>query len=198
MGGTPCVLLVPQSQDRTYMIHGEAIMNENTASVTLARATDTLPAIESLGTIWVCVDCLMHHAKGECGSCHREEGHDEGPLSRIEGPQHVAMGMAHEEHAEDCARRPLECASCTRLATHAVWWENEDGTREGEPRCGEPDCLWVPDGTVTGGTVPIPTPFPVPGDYECDCETSLFSTSQCEGCGSYLHGERHAMTLFNR
>jgi hypothetical protein len=31
---------------------------------------------------------------------------------------------------------------------------------------------------------------------ECDCETESFSRSQCEGCGSYLHGERHAMTLF--
>ena len=31
---------------------------------------------------------------------------------------------------------------------------------------------------------------------ECDCETDTFSTSQCKGCGSYLHGERHAMTLF--
>lgn len=30
---------------------------------------------------------------------------------------------------------------------------------------------------------------------ECDCETNTYSTSQCEGCGSYLHGERHAMTL---
>jgi hypothetical protein len=32
--------------------------------------------------------------------------------------------------------------------------------------------------------------------YECDCETDTFSTSRCEGCGSYLHGERHAMTVF--
>jgi hypothetical protein len=31
---------------------------------------------------------------------------------------------------------------------------------------------------------------------ECDCETNTYSTSQCEGCGSHLHGERHAMTLF--
>lgn len=36
----------------------------------------------------------------------------------------------------------------------------------------------------------------VPGDYECDCEKDSFSRSQCEGCGSCLHGERHAMTLF--
>lgn len=31
-----------------------------------------------------------------------------------------------------------------------------------------------------------------PVDYECDCERSEFSQSQCEGCGSYLHGERFA------
>lgn len=36
----------------------------------------------------------------------------------------------------------------------------------------------------------------VPGDYECDCETDTYSTSQCDGCGSWLHGERHGMTLF--
>lgn len=31
---------------------------------------------------------------------------------------------------------------------------------------------------------------------DCDCETDIYSTWQCEGCGSYLHGKRHAMTLF--
>lgn len=36
----------------------------------------------------------------------------------------------------------------------------------------------------------------LPSGYECDCETDSYSTSQCEGCGSYLHGSRHAMTLF--
>lgn len=33
-----------------------------------------------------------------------------------------------------------------------------------------------------------------PVNYECDCETITFSTSSCGGCGSYYHGERHAMT----
>jgi len=32
-------------------------------------------------------------------------------------------------------------------------------------------------------------------DTECDCETDTYSTSQCDGCGSYLHGERHAFHL---
>lgn len=100
--------------------------------------------MDTYGTIWVCVDCLMHHANGECGSCH-DDGHDEEPLSSIGDGFHVAMGMGYEEHAEDCE---------TRIHNGA------------------------------------------PADYECDCETNTYSASQCEGCGSYLHGERHAMTLF--
>lgn len=101
---------------------------------------------ECYGTIWVCTNCLMHHANGECGCCHDDcdhEGYE--PLSSIEPPFTVAMGMAYEEHAEDCKTR------------------------------------------IQGGA---------PDNYECDCETNTYSTSQCEGCGSYLHGERHAMTLF--
>jgi len=31
---------------------------------------------------------------------------------------------------------------------------------------------------------------------ECDCETRDFSTSSCDGCGNYIHGTRHAMTVF--
>jgi hypothetical protein len=110
------------------MILGEAIMSENH------------------GTIWVCMDCMLHHANGECGSCSDMYGpHDEEPLSAVEAPFTVAMGMAYSEHSEDCETR------------------------------------------IQGR---------VPDNYECDCETDTFSTSQCEGCGSHLHGERHAMTLF--
>lgn len=94
-----------------------------------------------IGTVWVCQDCLLHHANGECGSCYDDDhGHDETPLNRFV-PGEVAMGMASDEH------------SCGR--------EN-------------------------GEDVP-----------ECDCETNTFSTSECKGCGSYLHGERHAMTRFD-
>lgn len=35
-----------------------------------------------------------------------------------------------------------------------------------------------------------------PVNYECDCAENTFSTSQCEGCGTYMHGERHAFTLW--
>lgn len=31
---------------------------------------------------------------------------------------------------------------------------------------------------------------------DCDCETNTYSTSPCQGCGSWLHGKRYAMTLW--
>jgi hypothetical protein len=34
-----------------------------------------------------------------------------------------------------------------------------------------------------------------PDNYECDCERHEFSTSQCEGCGSWLHGSRYAFGM---
>lgn len=115
-------------------------------------------ALENYGTIWVCGDCLHHHANGECGTCHNE-GHKraEMPLKLIRKPFSVAMGMGWDEHNDECIRYVV-----TDLTDRF------------------PDMVW-PD---------------VPDDYECDCEESSFSTSQCEGCGSYLYGERHAMTLF--
>lgn len=52
-------------------------------------------------TLWVCGNCLMHLANGECGDCHREEGHEGGePLSLVSN--HASPGTASEEHAEDC------------------------------------------------------------------------------------------------
>lgn len=32
---------------------------------------------------------------------------------------------------------------------------------------------------------------------ECDCERMTFTWSGCEGCGSTLGGERHALTLWS-
>lgn len=98
---------------------------------------------ENLGTIWVCQDCMLHHANGECGGCHSDHGHDCIPLGNLLPRQTVTMGLAWDEHAEDCQNRI-----------------------EGEWR------------------------------GECDCETNTFSASQCEGCGSYWHGERYAFTLW--
>lgn len=98
------------------------------------------PGPECYGTIWVCQCCALLHANGECCTNEQHGGDGQQPLSAIEAPFTLAMGMASEEH------------SCGR--------EN-------------------------GEDVP-----------ECDCERDTYTTWQCEGCGSYLHGERHAMTLF--
>jgi hypothetical protein len=98
---------------------------------------------KNLGTIWVCIDCMLHEANGECGGCHDDEHEGGEPLSSIGDGFSATMGMTWDEHAEDCQNRI-----------------------EGEWR------------------------------GECDCETDTFSTSQCEGCGSQLHGSRYAMTLW--
>jgi len=95
-------------------------------------------------TIWVCQDCMLHHANGECGSCHMDDegtwnGHDRKPWSKT-NPVNVTMGMLDEQH--DCI---------------PDW----DGSR-----------------------------------IDCDCGTTNFSTSSCDGCGSNLAGERHAFTLW--
>lgn len=33
-------------------------------------------------------------------------------------------------------------------------------------------------------------------EEQCECETNTYSTSPCQGCGSWLSGERHAMTIW--
>lgn len=92
-------------------------------------------------TIWVCIDCMLHHANGECGSCHTDEGHDREPLNRINpaAGDEIAMGLGDEDHP-----------------------------------CG----------------------IPFIEREDCDCEFRSFSWSSCDGCGSTLGGERHAMTLW--
>jgi hypothetical protein len=155
------------NQSISYWI-GDHVVGE-VVSVVLTpagRITDMSVVREasvSYGTIWVCQDCMLHHANGECGGCY--EGHEEEPLSTIGDDFHVAMGMARDEH------------SCRECEGH---YDTDDaltsGVGIGEPVFCDGTCQPMPD--------------------ECDCETNTFSTSQCEGCGSYLHGERHAMTLF--
>lgn len=92
-------------------------------------------------TIWVCQDCMLHHANGECGSCYTDEAHGREPMGLVDQPMSgydmVAMGMLDEFHTEGCMEL-----------------------------------------------------------FGCDCETMTFSWSSCDGCGSTLGGERHAMTLW--
>jgi len=58
-------------------------------------------------TLWVCDNCMFHHANGECGDCFREEGHEGGePLSLLS--DHVSLGMMYSEHSEDCLFHIME------------------------------------------------------------------------------------------
>lgn len=88
-------------------------------------------------TLWVCIDCMLTQANGECNPDPDRE-----PLSLIDDGDEITLGMMFEEHADGCT-----------IADRAP-------------------------------------------DYECDCERREFSQSSCDGCGSHLHGERHAMTLW--
>lgn len=92
-------------------------------------------------TLWVCVDCIMHLANGECGRCYDDDNHNRMPPLGLLAGDEITMGLMREEHSNYC----------------------------------DPD---VDDG------------------YECDCEVNTFSWSQCQGCGSMLGGERHAVTLW--
>lgn len=50
-------------------------------------------------TIWICTDCLMMHANGECeGTPDRE------PMNLLEGVD-VTLGLMADEHHEDCDYR---------------------------------------------------------------------------------------------
>ena len=108
--------------------------------------------------MWVCTNCIMHHANGECGDCHREEGHDYEPLSEL-GEYDLTMGLHADEHDSDC-----------------IIYKLDELNRE------YPDMDW-PD---------------APDDYECECHRNTFSRSQCDGCGDYHHGEREALTAWER
>lgn len=52
-------------------------------------------------TLWVCVNCIQHHANGECGDCHEDEHQGGEPLSKVDYTK-SAMGLLYSEHSEDC------------------------------------------------------------------------------------------------
>lgn len=95
---------------------------------------------DCLGTVWVCTDCMLVEANGECDP-YRPEDLPE-PLSAIPARERLTLGMGWEDHG-----------------------------------CGRTEQSWR-DGV------------------ECDCEVNPFSTSACDGCGDWHHGERHAMTAW--
>lgn len=137
-----------------------------------------------IGTIWVCVCCMLAHAADGCGcennsdDAHKRLRDERGrfvgggqtvrgdgiPLSEITRGYSVAMGMTREEHT--C--HSVECVTICNC--------------DGECDC---DCDDDPECSCDGAD-------------ECECATDTYSTSQCEGCGTRLHGERHALTLFKK
>lgn len=89
--------------------------------------------------LWVCVDCMLIHANGECDERSPDQPE---PWALWVGQTHLlAMGGTH---ADECPNGP-------------------DGPR----------------------------------NTDCDCETKEFDRSSCDGCGSTLHGTRHAFVVFN-
>lgn len=53
-------------------------------------------------TLWVCTNCIHHHANGECGDCHNPDGHEGGePLSKVDYPKST-IGLVRDEHSENC------------------------------------------------------------------------------------------------
>ena len=62
----------------------------------------------------------------------------------------------------------------------------------------EPLSLITPPHTVTLGMLleEHNEGCPRDRDIDCDCEQITFSWSSCDGCGSPLGGDRHAMTLW--
>lgn len=59
-------------------------------------------------TIWVCDNCMLHYANGECGDCHSDGGHDETPWGLWQcSTWQVTMGMLSFRHqCTDC--EPLQ------------------------------------------------------------------------------------------
>lgn len=122
--------------------------------------------MENYGTIWVCRCCILTHANGEC--CDESYyGQD---------PDHDPLSSIGSGFyvTTGMAREEHSCRECEGH------YDTDDALTSGVG-IGEPVFC---DGTC----------WSEPG--ECDCEINTYSTSQCEGCGSWLHGERHAMTLF--
>ncbi len=90
---------------------------------------------------------------------------------------------SHEQHGGDGCE-PLSRIEPPYTVSAGMGWEDHSD-----------DCLTHKINELKTDHPKVDWPD-VPDEYECDCETNTHSTSQCEGCGSWLHGERHAMTLF--
>ncbi len=86
------------------------------------------------------------------------------------------------------------CTDCTHAHANG---EYDPDRPDSEP---EPLSLIKTDETVTLGLFSeehADTCTPEDRAEGCDCEHDTFSTSACGACGSTLHGERYAMTVWH-
>lgn len=64
-------------------------------------------------TLWVCRNCMLHHANGECGDCHWDRGHEFEPWSYADKGDNFTMGLLSEDH--HCDRDQFDECDCETL-----------------------------------------------------------------------------------
>jgi ribosomal protein L37AE/L43A len=80
------------------------------------------------------------------------------------------------------------CYGCIAALVNSEWPD--------EPTNPEPLSLITDDDEITAGAL-CDRDHEVPGEEHSDeCERIAFSSHQCEGCGTYDAGERHAATIW--
>jgi hypothetical protein len=131
---------------------------------------------ENYGTIWVCVCCMLTHANGSPCCEDNEDAHKRARDERGRFTGDTVLGDGF----------PLSSITAPYSVSLGMGWEDHSE-----------DCLTHVINDVKARFPEVEWPD-VPDSYECECERDNFSRSRCEGCGSWLHGERHAMTLFKQ
>jgi len=98
-----------------------------------------------IGTIWVCVDCMLMEANGECDPDRPADLAE--PLSAIDGGYRVTLGMSSEAHDGECPVRiegdhnAAEC-DCERIEFSQGWCEGCGTALAGSRHA---MTLWGPD-----------------------------------------------------
>jgi hypothetical protein len=117
--------------------------------------------------LWLCENCTLVHANGECGEIHAESC----PALLLENFD-FDSGKPYPDACDCGACEPLSAIPEGHSVTAGIFQEQHDDS------CPNRNCSnsseWI----------------------ECDCGKISHSTSQCDGCGTYLHGPREAHTLW--
>jgi len=132
-----------------------------------------------------CTDCLFLLANGVTPDDWSEERIAEwnAGIDQHTAGYRVTLGKLREEH--ECARN----VTVTDTAGQAYEYraDNEEDARYQHE--------FGPDTEIVSVVFhDLQTQGDLGGD--CDCETDTFSTSQCDVCGTYDAGERHAVSFW--